>query len=496
MVKKLSVAILCSLMAAITMTAGPTSAAPGDTIAEATTVEEIVRSSDYSAQAHAPVLRLYQAFFGREPDVNGAKYWLGVSESGWSLDDIAGFFSAGDEFANNYADKNDFQYLEAVYENVLGRDYDQRGFDYWLDLLTEGHLTRGGVVRWISANQEFTRSYPYALRPGQGVTVISARANWSTGYFNAAVTAQLLRELGYNVTDPAQEENPPSWAYRRMAMGELDFWANSWMPLHFDWFDEELPGALTVRDRVIVLGNLLPGAGLEGFVVTKSVAEAHDITSLQQINGDPKLVALFDYDGNGKANVNGCPVDWTCDDIAQAIFDRNGWTNLEQTTASYDGMVAETLARVNDGLPAIQYTWSPSAYLTQLKPGENVLWLSLGGAEFVCDGTDPCQEGWDWADLGPAPLGDTCTEADCYIGWSWADIKITANKNFIAENPAAAQLFRNMVIPVQAAVEASERYNNGENSEDDVKAIAAEWIAANRQLVDYWVQDAARAAGF
>ena len=39
--------------------------------------------------------------------------------------------------------------------------------------------------------------------PGEGVDVTAARANWSSGYFQAEMYKLLLEELGYNVSDPA-----------------------------------------------------------------------------------------------------------------------------------------------------------------------------------------------------------------------------------------------------------------------------------------------------
>lgn len=332
------------------------------------------------------------------------------------------------------------------------------------------------------------------MTPGAGVSVTAARANWSTGYMQGAIFAAILEELGYEVSDPAQSEFPPGNGYVAMASGEIDFWANSWMPGHLSWFDAELTDGSKVGDYLSVLGQQMPASAIEGFVITKSIVDAEGITSLKQINDDPALVALFDWDGNGKANVNGCPEDWTCDDIAQATIDRNGWTNLEQTKAGYDGMVADTLARVNDGLPAIQYTWSPSGYLAQLIPGENVMWLSLGGGEYVCDATDPCQEGWNFVAAGPAALGDTCTDDPCWLGWESADILITANTEFVDANPSAKTIFELGKISVIDAVNYSVRYNNGENTEDDVKAMAAEWIENNRDAVDEWL-DAARHSG-
>lgn len=129
--------------------------------ADATTVDGIVQATDYANTADAPVLRLYQAYFNRAPDVDGAKYWLGIRRDGYDLLDIAGFMSVSKEFANTYAGTSDAEYVELVYQNVLGRGFDQEGYDYWLGLLESGQLDRPGIVFWITQNTEFIVNYPF-----------------------------------------------------------------------------------------------------------------------------------------------------------------------------------------------------------------------------------------------------------------------------------------------------------------------------------------------
>lgn len=328
--------------------------------------------------------------------------------------------------------------------------------------------------------------------PGEGVSVTAARANWSTGYFQAAIYSALLTELGYDVSDPADSEFPPSNGYTAMAQGEITFWANSWYPGHLSWHTNELPDGSTVGEKVVILGEELMGSGLEGIMITKTVAEEYGITSMQQLNDDPELVALFDEDGDGKADLFGCPEDWTCDDIMNDMISFNGWDNIAQVKAGYDGMIAESVNRVRAGDPVLQYTWSPSGYLTQLIPGDNTLWLSHGGEDKILDGST--NEAFDFVDSNPAMLGNTCTEDPCWIGWDAADILVTANKEFVDANPAAGALFEAVKLNVIDVADQNVNYTNGQNTEDDVKRHAAEWIADNRDLVDGWLATARAAA--
>ncbi len=167
--------MLRSLTAALVIVAGTVLALPASaqlpTIENATSVDGIVESVDYIPSTHGDVLRLYRAFFDREPELGGAKYWLDVRDQGVTLESIAEYFTQSDEFSNNYAGTNNIEYLRRVYPNVLGRDYDQAGFDYWLDLLQGTNasggnaagatLSRGAVVRWVTAGAEFKNRYPY-----------------------------------------------------------------------------------------------------------------------------------------------------------------------------------------------------------------------------------------------------------------------------------------------------------------------------------------------
>lgn len=114
---------------------------------------------------HGDVLRLYRAFFDREPDGSGARYWIDSYDRGASLDVIAESFTESAEFRNAYAGTSNAEYVRRVYRNVLGRDYDEAGYRYWLGLLDARRLTRGTLVRWVAANAEFVNRYPYAAIP-------------------------------------------------------------------------------------------------------------------------------------------------------------------------------------------------------------------------------------------------------------------------------------------------------------------------------------------
>ena len=334
------------------------------------------------------------------------------------------------------------------------------------------------------------------LRPGEGVRVRLARADWSTGFFQAALYRALLQELGYEVSDPAERTLDPSTAYTAMAQGEFDFWVNGWYPLHRDgYYTDTLGDGSAVGDHIVPVGEQMIAGGLQGFLVTKSFAEEHAISTLDDLDGNPTALADFDetdpVPGNGSADIYGCPQTWTCADIIDSITSLSGWSNIRQFTAGYDAMHAEAASRASRGEPMIIYTWTPSHYIASLVPGHRVVWL---GVERVLDDSNPLGRagGEDWdqrpgtAAVDPAQCPDAAEHGSCRLGWQTADILVTARNSFLEANPAAAKLFELVKldpIDVSNQIMAQEQ---GASPAD----LAARWIADHRNQADTWLATA------
>ena len=340
------------------------------------------------------------------------------------------------------------------------------------------------------------------MLPGEVVTVNMARADWSTGYFQAAIYRQVLRELGYEVTDPANNELGPSLAYLAMAEGDIDFWVNSWYPGHRSWWDPELPDGSTVGDHLVVPGAVFAAGGLQGYLITKDFADEYGVYTLDQLNSNAEALAAFDaadpVPGNGIADIYGCQESWTCDNIITSQIAFSEWENIQQVIAGYDAMVAEAISKANRGEPMVTYTWTPSSYITELIPGVNVYWL---GVDAVLDDSNPSgQDGGEAHDQRPGivPIGpDQCpaaTDAGCQIGWIPADITVTANRDFLEANPAAARLLTTMNLPIVDVSLAQVQQTATNASQEDISRMAAEWIADNRDTVDGWIAEAMSAA--
>ena len=126
------------------------------------------------------------------------------------------------------------------------------------------------------------------------------RANWASGYIQAEIVRQILQQAGYSVSWPGRIELGPSNAYTAMAEGTCDLWANSWYPGHFSWYENELSDGSIVGDHVEAVDGLFQDSGVQGFLITKTWAEAFNISTIDQINRDPDLYLQLDTDGDGK----------------------------------------------------------------------------------------------------------------------------------------------------------------------------------------------------
>lgn len=101
------------------------------------------------------VYRVYQAAFGRKPDLAGLGYWIASMDKGSSLNSVASSFVQSKEFQSLYGSNPDANTLiTAMYTNVLHRAPDQAGFDYWKSELSSGHITAGGMLASFSESTE------------------------------------------------------------------------------------------------------------------------------------------------------------------------------------------------------------------------------------------------------------------------------------------------------------------------------------------------------
>ena len=113
--------------------------------------------------------RLYQAAFDRTPDAEGLGYWIEEFDAGRvKLLEMAGYFMNSEEFALRYGTPNevtDSAFLTLLYNNVLDRDPDQSGFEYWEQQQSNG-MSRAEVIQYFSESVENIANVAGAIDDG------------------------------------------------------------------------------------------------------------------------------------------------------------------------------------------------------------------------------------------------------------------------------------------------------------------------------------------
>ncbi len=313
--------------------------------------------------------------------------------------------------------------------------------------------------------------------PGEGKTVHMAQATWDTGWFHAEIYKQLLQELGYTVEGPTTLDNPPF--YQAVAQGDVDLWVNGWFPLHNTYQP-------TFEGQAEIVGAVAKGGALEGYLVDKASVEEFGIKSLEDFKR-PEVKEAFDRDGDGKADLVACPPGWGCEiNIEHHLDAYDLRDHVNPIKAAYSASMADAVAAYGAGEPILFYTWTPNWTVNALKPGEDVMWIEVPEVNLPEDLAD-------LADAAVLEGVEGCVADPCTLGFPANDIVPVANSAFLEDNPAVGALLEAASIPLPAIFEQNALMNDGAGSAEDIQQQAADWIEANRDLVDGWL-DTARSA--
>ncbi|WKL16853.1 glycine betaine/L-proline ABC transporter substrate-binding protein ProX [Comamonas testosteroni] len=304
--------------------------------------------------------------------------------------------------------------------------------------------------------------------PGKGVSVQPLKGTVDEEMFQTLLVARALEKLGYRVQPVKSLENGTQ--HVAVAQGDATFTATHWIPLHRAFYESH--GA----DKAFYRAGTYSRNAVQGYLIDKATAEKYKITSITQLK-DSKLAALFDTDGDGKADLTGCNPGWGCElainkhlkglDLESSITHRQG---------NYQALIADTITRYKSGKPILYYVWTPFWVNTVLRPGKEVSWLEVPNI--------PGAQGEDQTQL---PNGKN-------YGFRLNQQYILANKAWAEKNPAAAKLFAVMQLPIEDINAQNMRMRQGESSEADVGRHVDGWIKAHQHTFDGWLEQARAAA--
>ncbi|HVX09559.1 MAG TPA: DUF4214 domain-containing protein [Pirellulales bacterium] len=110
----------------------------------------LVTSSEYLT--NFVIEPAYEKYLGRAPDQAGLQYWIGQMQHGLSDTGLVAALASSAEFYANSGGTN-ASYVQALYQNVLGRSPDFAGQAYWVSQLNAG-VSRFSVALGFAASGE------------------------------------------------------------------------------------------------------------------------------------------------------------------------------------------------------------------------------------------------------------------------------------------------------------------------------------------------------
>ena len=274
-----------------------------------------------------------------------------------------------------------------------------------------------------------------------------------------------LEKLGYTPITGSELEYDV--IHQAIGRDYLDYTAVHWYPIHKDFFEEN-GGQTTFRRMEPVVEN-----ALQGYLIDQATSTANNIDGLSDLQ-DPEIARLFDTDGNGKANLVGCPRGWACRGVIEShLDDYNLRDTVEQDSHDYNASMEKIIKRYDAGEPVLYFTWTPLWVSSVLVPDQDVVWL-------------------DVPPLGPQENASIVNGKN--LGFEINHIHILASRKFLAENSDVARWFEVVNIPITDISIQNQRMRNGENKPEDIRRHAEEWIRDNQGTFDSWLDDAQKFA--
>lgn len=248
--------------------------------------------------------------------------------------------------------------------------------------------------------------------------------NWAEGVAYTHLAQAVLREkMGYDVEITVADVGP---AYLAVADGDYDAFMECWRALHQDYLEN-------AGDNVISLGNVYEGT-MAGLAVPTYV----EIDTISQMKGnedmfDGKIVGIDPGAGMMKVIQNQLIDDYDLD--------------ITLVPSSGPAMTAALKQAVDAGEPIVVPAWKPHWMFARY----DLKFLEEDGDE---------------------------------VYWNRGDIEIIGRADIDEDKPELAAFLRNMIL---TDAELADLMLKVEESDEDVAAVAMDWMENNEEVVAKWI---------
>ncbi|MER8401968.1 glycine betaine/L-proline ABC transporter substrate-binding protein ProX [Mesorhizobium sp. M1348] len=306
--------------------------------------------------------------------------------------------------------------------------------------------------------------------PGKGISVQPADMNFANEWFQEELVIMGMEELGFDVKESASMQLQA--AFIAVASGNATFHAEFADPIHRTFY-ENAGG----KAKLQPVGTLMEN-GTQGYLIDKKTADTYKIKTIDQLK-NPAIAKLFDIDGDGKADLYGCDAGWGCERTIEHQLDAYGLRNtVNHLQGSYETIIADAIQRIKEGKPTVYYTFTPFWLSSILRPGHEVVWLTVPFTALPDDQAGSVTE--------VANIGNT--------GFPIMTMRVMANTEFLDSNPAARKWFELLSVPVEDVNSENVLVRKGQNTRADIRKHAEQWKDEHHAQWDAWIAEAKSAA--
>ena len=307
-------------------------------------------------QPGADLVRLYRAFFGRAPDQAGLQYWSDQYLMS-DMANVAVWMSQSTEYQQAWAGTTNDDYIRRLlYRNLLEREPDAGGIDFWMNDLAK--VSRVDQVRFWIQQPELVANHP-VVEPApcsqSGVTLRDIPGG------RAADVNYLVADLQTNASRCSVASINANW----LTLGNSQ-------PIGIGVIDgRSVPGGVDRQDRGVIGERYRPNGPIDEF--TYSWDGAHLNANLAS-KGNFVLEVERDWQLSGATDPNGYR--WAASGIVMAIkgqisvtdalINANAYTMLTQrhsfvafkapSTVTFGSTTSMTAPQMRDWLLGQGYT--------------------------------------------------------------------------------------------------------------------------------------------
>ncbi len=299
-----------------------------------------------------------------------------------------------------------------------------------------------------------------AGEPPAKPTVILTENNWTSELILIEIIDQITTEqLGYPTS---RVKLSASLTWPAMEKGEVDLAPEIWLPGR----QLEIQPFLD-RGKIELAGEIFPGGA--GWVLPRYVVEGDSARGIEPMApGLKSILDLKEYwqifenpENPGKGELVGGSPGWVDD-----IMDRSMILGYElpmwRSNQSEAVMMARMVAADKKGQPLLMYLWWPH-------------WIPAEVDLIVLEEPDPWTEGaFSDEEAEPVKSGHPMYHVNKVVAVSLEE-----------KAPEVYQLMQNMVLSEQ---EVNTLMLRIDVDEEDIAAVAADWISQNQDKIDQWLK--------